>query len=1237
MREPFASLMGSRPGQLPLGLFLALPGLISGISAFAFTPIPSPNLDLARLGRVAFAGDFDSISLYQYEGQNKQPTGNNGALLSRYPNGVFAPIKDTDADVKAMCPYWRNGDYRGVIFGGNFTSVGGLHTPGGIALLNTNDGAVTPLEGLNGSVNALYCDRDVNNGRVYVGGSFTGGNSTNAIIWEDQWVDLSFSGFNGPIHSIVKAPNTNIIFGGEFNGLGGNATAPKKNDSQVLPIGSASLTAQTSSGRPGLTDPQSIVCKDDPNTEGPGATWLLADNSPGFWRADFGFGFTPTLLRLHNTKFEGRGTKTWRFTALPDGGIMNFSYVDPEGQKRFCDARCPLPQGDTSAKDFQFVNNVGMNSFRIDISNWYGAGGGLNGIQLFQDDIYTFAINNFNEPRCGGSNTGASSTPTGPWANTPSHNSNSQYLTAVLQGDNINPNDASVVFSPDIKQSGNYTLKVYTPGCVGDGTCSTRGRVNITRSLNRASQDLPTSTELFQTNEFDKYDEIYSGYIDATDGFRPTVTLRPSAGQRGPLTIVAQRIRFELKNATAGGLNGIFEFDPTKREIDTDFGASVINSAGAGLRPNEQAIVSSLAAEGNRLYVGGNFSAEGISNVFVIEKDATELTPLAGGGLNGQVLTIFTNGSNVYVGGNFTNTRDNGARGLNGVALYSNNQWQPLGAGVNGIVMYIVPFALNMTGSTPEPVLGVSGFFDRVNGFDNNAAFEAKNFAVWVPSRRNWLHNLNLRTISIQGKMTAFTNVPAADPVYAGSVSSYDIGASGAVALRDGKPLTLSSFPAVIREQQQQGSLRKRALAEGQDLTTTGVMTATFYKENNMNKTILAGHFASTGTGGENITNLLIIDGKDSDRVTGLGEGVDANSTFAALAVLDNILYAGGAVTGRINNNRAAGLIAYDLAANRLAATQPPALQGENVTVNVILAKPKSKDVFVGGKFQSAGALSCEALCVWNTERSQWISPGGDLSGVVSSLIWVSDTKLLIAGNITSGNNATTKIISYDSSNNKFEEFVGARDLPGPVTALSPANRDASQVWASGRNSDGSAYLQRYNGEKWLPVNGMFQPGTNVRSIQVLQLSEDGQHGQSDLIDRRQDLLILGQINVTDFGSASGVLFNGTTMIPFLLSTTSDNKPGSLSQVFVENPQSFFESSGKRLALGFIVLIALAIALALTFLLVVAGILLEWYRKRAKGYSPAPTVYPTRHVDMARVPPEHLFGTLQSANRAPAI
>lgn len=67
---------------------------------------------------------------------------------------------------------------------------------------------------------------------------------------------------------------------------------------------------------------------------------------------------------------------------------------------------------------------------------------------------------------------------------------------------------------------------------------------------------------------------------------------------------------------------------------------------------------------------------------------------------------------------------------------------------------------------------------------------------------------------------------------------------------------------------------------------------------------------------------------------------------------------------------------------------------------------------------------------------------------------------------------------------------------------------------------------------------------------------------------------------------------------------------------------------GKKLAVGFVVLIALAISLALIFLIVVAGVIAERLRKRREGYVPAPTASFDRGNPMARVPPEQLFSSL---------
>jgi hypothetical protein len=1157
MRASSASLLASRAGNLALSLLFAAPA-----AAISFKSVPSPHLNIDDLGRVAFAGDFDSISLYQYEGQSQQSPGRTGALLSRYPNGVFAPINSTDADIQAMCAIQTNGAER-IVFAGNFTSVGKLPTPGGIAMLNPVDGTVEAMDGLTGSVNTLYCDPKEN--QVYVGGFFTGSNSSNAIVWKDGWQDLSFQGFNGAIHSITKGPNGNIIFGGEFNGLGGNATiVAAENNTQLIPVTNANISAQTSSGLPGFTQPVDITCKSDFSASGSGQTWLLADTAPGFWKAEFGFGFRPTSLRLWNTDFEGRGTKTFRFTALPDGGILNLTYTDPStGRKAFCDSKCPLPEGNTTAQDFTFVNVVGMNSFRLDISDWYGKGAGLNGIQLFQDEMYSYAIDAFNEPNnCGvTSSERSASTNTGSWQVTPSHASSSQYLTTVLEGNPIDTEEATVTFFPDIKQSGNYSVTIYTPGCEGDGTCGSRGRVNVSAKMSEDQED-PGSI-LWQTNNFDKYDEVFNGYIDASKGFRPRVVLRPAPGQGpSPVTVVAQRVRFTLLKATSGDLNGIFEYKPGSKLDDADFADSVINAAGASLNPREKAIVLSVTTNDKNLYVAGNFSTDdGRNNIFTVRDGDTKPTALAGNGLNRQVMTLFQNGSTLYVGGNFTNTEDGKSKGLGMVASYTDNKWRGLGAGVNGVVMYLVPFSLNVTADTPEQVLAVSGFFNQVLPFDSNPAHNVDGLAIWVPSQNNWLNNLNSTSFSVSGRLMTWTDVAGGDRWFGGSVSSGFLGASGAAELHnDNDVLSLRTFPIDIQAQKQQSSSRKRAITQGEDMTTTGVRTGMFYKENGMNKTILAGHFATTGADQQNITNVLIIDGNDSDKVTGFGEQLDANSTFAAVAVLDDVLYAGGAITGDLDGS-VAGVVAYSLATNKFTSVQPPPLQGTNVTVNSIAPRPKSKDVYIGGQFESAGALSCPAVCVWSTERNQWTSPANGLSGVVNALIWTSDTTLLIAGNLTSGNNQTM-VLSYDSSSSKFAVVPGASDLPGPVTALTIANNDGTELWASGQSSDGKAYLQRFNGEKWLPVDSaLFGDGTEVRGIQVLSLSEN--HEQSDLIDAGQDLLLMGQINITDFGTASGALFNGSDLIPFLLATTAEHTAGSLSSVFVENPNSFFRTASK--------------------------------------------------------------------------
>jgi len=1130
-----------------LRLFLLLAHLSQFTQAITFDPVPSANLNLDNLGQVGLAGDFNGISLYEFEGQNENGFNTNGSqsVLARFPDGGFATLASADAGIQAMCSFiMQDGAMAGVVVGGNFTSLGGIESPGA-ALFNQNTSAITPLTGLSGQVSALLCDEDTNT--VYVGGSFKGANSTNAVAWVGTagWTNLPFSGFNGPVTSITKASNGHIVFGGSFTGLG-NATGPSLPDQQIINISGANITSGSSTSTAGFSDPCFIVCKTS-GIDGAGNTWLLADNTPGFWKASFGFGFEPTKLRLWNTHQDGRGTQTWRYTAFPIDGIMNFTYIDPTtGQNASCTSECPLSSNSSiKYQDFHFVNVIGMNGFQIDISAWYGAGGGLDGIELFENDIFSYAIDTFNEPTCAGIQTASTATNTGPWVVTPSQQSSSEYLTATLSGSE----SASVVFLPDIKQSGNYSVNMYTPGCIQDNTCTTRGRVNITGVMSTGTTNSGFQTDIFQTNNYDKYDQIYFGYIEAgSASFRPSVTLSPAPGQDIPnLSIVAHRVGFTLISSS-GGLNSLFEYDPTQAVVDTStFINSTFDQAGASLPTG--AGVNALQTLGDMTYVGGNFTTTTFNNIFAVSTSGT--SSLSGSGLNGQVMTMLLNGTLLYVGGKFSNTSTGGSIGLSNVAVYdtSKNTWSALGAGVNGLVTNIVPLLMNITSDQPETVITLTGDFTQIIAFGNNDSVAVTGFAVWVPSHNNWLQNLPISTMAIDGELTASAGLPGGGYLFAGSLSSSQLSANGAAVLSSG----ISAFPVHIQTATagSSNSLSKRATSSQ---NVSGVVTGLFYDNGGRNVTILGGHFTATGSNGSDVNNLVFINGSNSDTVTGVGPSLSQDSTILSLALQGDTLYAGGILTGTVNGASVNGLISFNLITSTFD-TQPPALAGGDV--NAISVRPSSADVYVAGSFSEAGSLSCPAVCVFSA--SQWDRPGSTLGGIANAMVWGSQNYLVVGGAL-SVNGVNTSLATYNVKAQNWTAGVGATAIPGPVTALAAATSDASQVWVAGTATNGSTFLMKFDGTNWNSVSALLASGSTIRGLQVLSLSKN--HASSSLVPASETLMITGALNIPGFGNASAALFNGTTFQPFALTTTAANTGGSLSQIFSQN-QNFFSTSGK--------------------------------------------------------------------------
>ncbi|WEW58854.1 hypothetical protein PRK78_004322 [Emydomyces testavorans] len=1213
-----ASILGLL--QLPPLLFLPL------VRATFLTPVPSPPLDLGPLGRVALTGNFDAISLYAYQQQRDEALAvYNGSqsqsLIAPLPNGGLAPISSADADIFALCPLTsKDNVLTDVVVGGNFTSLSGTESQA-LALFNAQSGKVSAIPGLSGQVLSLLCDSE----KVYVGGDFKGPNSSNAISWSRNagFSNLPFGGFNGPVSSIVKGQDGHIIFGGTFDGLG-NTTTPSLKDQQVVNLQTAEISAGGSTIRPGFSDPRNVVCKAT-KQDGEGSTWLLSDRQAGYWQSQMKFGFRPTKLRLWNTHFEGRGTKTFRFIALPDTGILNLTFTDPKTKSEIaCDARCPLSDDPAEQfRDFHFVNTVGMSGFRLEISEFYGQGGGLNGVELFQDDIYAYAVNDFNEPTCAGIPFPSKSTQTGTWTLSQSVQSDSQYLIAQVNSE-TGPS-TSVTFFPDIKQSGNYSVTMFTPGCIQDGTCATRGVVNVTGRYFASAKD-PVQVLIHQTNNFDKYDQIYLGRVDAgNSNFRSEVTLSAQRGQ-GNINIVASRVRFQLISST-GGLNGLFDYDPKENEVNTKFSESAINRAGTEL--DRGASVKALTYQNDALFVGGNFSNATIHNILSIRDG--RVSGLPGEGVNAAVTSIISLNDLVYVGGNFTNlARGENAR-LKHIAVYSisNNTWLPLGAGVNGFVRALVLFPVNISSSKTETAIAVSGDFSQIEESDGRRAIPARGFAVWIPSEKKWLQELDINQMAYAGQLTA-SIISGNDTILAGTLASGGIASHGAVELTNNNGLALRPLPVKIQQAPGSQSRTKRALIDIND--SPAVATGIFDKGSGRNLTILIGHFTATASDGSTIENALLIDGSNNDKVTGLGPGIKPNSTFLSAAVHRDFLFLGGKVMGRVGSSNVLGLVIYDLAKKQYLATQPGLLDGNDVVVNSIAPRPGSEDIYVGGQFASAASVPCPGVCILQADASQWSRPGSDLQGAVSVLAWASKEKLIAAGNMTVGGNRTT-LARYDTKSQSWSMINGkSMDLiTGPITTFGFARQDGSQFWVAGKSSSGSTFLVFYDGAEFRSPASLFGEQTTIKSLQILGLREN--HGDSKFLEQNQVLLLAGQLQLPRFGMVSGAIYNGATVEPFLLSSTVDGKPGSINGLFTENA---IKLTGARQphSRGIVVLVSFCIALGCIFLIVFIGIILGRIRRRRQGYVRAPQGM-DRKPDLRRLPPEYLLDSLRQ--RAPGV
>jgi hypothetical protein len=276
-----------------------------------------------------------------------------------------------------------------------------------------------------------------------------------------------------------------------------------------------------------------------------------------------------------------------------------------------------------------------------------------------------------------------------------------------------------------------------------------------------------------QTNATDGYTLIYRGWIPATsDSFQPHVsmTLAENATKPSGKTthLVAGYVQF-VKEISNQELNSILEY-----QVDQ----WLQNTSTAAWWPlkNESlprtSIVTTLDASTLDLIIGGNFNTSNYTNIVQYSYSALKMIPFSSAGLNGPVNTMLINGSNLYVGGNFSLPTNATQPALNNLAVYdlAASTWNAMEGGVNGPV---TSFAKYTSPNSTSKFLVVSGLFSSINALNVSSGTTLYDITqgAFGATQQPFLSGTVISTYAVANNTILIGNIKAAESYQVNALS----------------------------------------------------------------------------------------------------------------------------------------------------------------------------------------------------------------------------------------------------------------------------------------------------------------------------------------------------------------------------------------------------------------------------------------------------------------------------------
>ncbi|WWC70712.1 uncharacterized protein I206_104663 [Kwoniella pini CBS 10737] len=689
-------------------------------------------------------------------------------------------------------------------------------------------------------------------------------------------------------------------------------------------------------------------------------------------------------------------------------------------------------------------------------------------------------------------------------------------------------------------------------------------------------------------------------------------------------------------------------------------------------------VVNTIVAANNTVFVGGDFSASNnYTNVISIDTSSGEASALASQGLSGVVNTAAIVGGYVFFGGDFTSTASSGGASLNYIARYdpSSKAWSALGGGVDGYVTDL----LALSSATNQLI--VMGNFTHIV-FSNGTTAQSGGFAIYDVSLSDWLttgvvfgnvsagaapSSSSSSGISTESFFAGKVYGSAANSVggvatlttddngnaVISSLSGVNFGTTGpssstslpsrrSIISRTIHPYTrswLSRYTDAIVERAHT-VLSTRAsppTIPQQTSEAPAVLAGAFWTNSSASGkpsiTILGGNFTSNNNG---IQGLAFYDSKNGGLT---GPSTPVEGVVKTLNVIGNNVYIGGEALNV--QGVGSGLMVYDLKASNWITGGMPSLNppsgSSNVTVNAIQTRGNTNTVVVAGNFGTAGSLGCAGVCLWDSKDAQWSTPGSGLSGgEVRAIDFAGESSdiLFAAGSFSLSSGDVAYVASYSFSNSSWTPLG---TLPGPALAIAADDKNSSNIFAAGYStSDGSSYLQQWDGHTWTTQSTSLAPGSLVSQLAFVPMKSE--HTPTGSIESDRMLMLSGDLYLEDSGNVTSALYDGSTFYPYLVGTSANGNLGAGGALFWSESDFSFKVR-HYLARGLVVLVAIAIATGLILLFILIALLLAFCfrRKECKDqslYEKQEDVDSEGDVNSIH---QHVFNNVQAALEASLI